>query len=87
MTRVLRPGWNCDPLVKANRFALLVEGADYYAHVPHPVQGSELRAAVSRTSSAPGMATRTIGDSRALLAFDSVAVHAVAAATDVMSRD
>ena len=27
---MLRPGWNCDPLVKAHRFALLVDGADYY---------------------------------------------------------
>lgn len=31
MTRLLQPGRNCDPLVKANRFALLVDGASYYA--------------------------------------------------------
>ncbi len=33
MTRVLQPGRNCDPLVKARRFALLIDGANYYAAV------------------------------------------------------
>ena len=31
MTRVLQPGRNCDPLATADRFALLIDGASYYA--------------------------------------------------------
>src|SRR5688572_2927008 len=31
MTRLLEPGRNCDPLAKASRFALLIDGANYYA--------------------------------------------------------
>jgi phospholipase D1/2 len=31
MAGVLQPGRNCDPLVMANRFALLVDGVEYYA--------------------------------------------------------
>jgi phospholipase D1/2 len=31
MTRLLEPGRNCDPLARADRFALLVDGANYYA--------------------------------------------------------
>jgi phospholipase D1/2 len=31
MTRLLEPGRNCDPLARADRFALLIDGASYYA--------------------------------------------------------
>jgi phospholipase D1/2 len=37
MRRVLDPGRNCDPLVKAKRFALLVDGAAYYGTLAHSV--------------------------------------------------
>ena len=35
MTRLLQAGRNCDPLVKADRFALLVDGAEYYGTLAH----------------------------------------------------
>ena len=37
MTRVLRPQRNCDPLVKARRFALLVDGEQYYGALAHSI--------------------------------------------------
>lgn len=37
MTRVLQPGRNCDPLARADRFALLIDGENYYAAVAESI--------------------------------------------------
>ena len=41
MAHVLRPGWNCDPLVKASRFALLVDGDAYFRALADCVSRAE----------------------------------------------
>ena len=37
MPQLLRPGLNCGELLRTNRFALLVDGADYYATLAHSI--------------------------------------------------
>jgi phosphatidylserine/phosphatidylglycerophosphate/cardiolipin synthase-like enzyme len=70
MTRVLRPDRNCDPLVRANRFALLVDGADYYATLAHSIARARRTVAMvgwdldSRVRLGPGSADGQTGAPR-----------------------
>jgi phosphatidylserine/phosphatidylglycerophosphate/cardiolipin synthase-like enzyme len=59
---VLHPGRNCDPLVKANRFAILVDGAAYYATLEQAIAQARHRIVLvgwdldSRMRLGPGVA-------------------------------
>jgi phospholipase D1/2 len=63
MTRVLEPGWNCDPLARANRFALLIDGAQYYEALAETIAAATRRVMIvgwdldSRIRLGPGAAT------------------------------
>jgi phosphatidylserine/phosphatidylglycerophosphate/cardiolipin synthase-like enzyme len=58
--RVLDPGRNCDPLVRAGRFALLVDGSNYYAALAQAIERARQTIVLvgwdldSRVSLAPG---------------------------------
>ena len=62
MERVLEPGRNCDPLARADRFALLVDGDNYYSALAESIARAKRRVVIlgwdldSRIRLGPGAA-------------------------------